>query len=50
MSEATKRCPMCGEEILAVAIKCKHCQSMIGVVAAPVAAAAPAIDRHPRRP
>jgi serine/threonine protein kinase/Tol biopolymer transport system component len=25
MSEATKRCPYCGEEILEVARKCKHC-------------------------
>ena len=25
-----KACPYCGEEILAVATKCKHCQSMLG--------------------
>ena len=29
MSEDTKACPFCGEQILAVAIKCKHCGSNI---------------------
>lgn len=29
MSEELKRCPQCGEEILAIAIKCKHCQSVL---------------------
>jgi hypothetical protein len=28
-AEPTKRCPYCGEQILAVAIKCKHCGSML---------------------
>ena len=27
--DETKRCPYCGEEILAVAVKCKHCGSAI---------------------
>ena len=27
--EETKRCPYCGEEILAVAKKCKHCRKWL---------------------
>lgn len=29
MTELTKKCPYCNEEVLAVARKCKHCQSML---------------------
>jgi hypothetical protein len=31
MNESTKRCIFCGEQILAIAIKCKHCQSILDV-------------------
>jgi len=29
-SADTKACPFCGEQILAVAVKCKHCRSRLG--------------------
>jgi predicted RNA-binding Zn-ribbon protein involved in translation (DUF1610 family)/TM2 domain-containing membrane protein YozV len=32
--EKTKRCPECGEIVLAIAKKCKHCQSIIPGIAA----------------
>lgn len=29
MTQATKACPYCGEEILAVAVKCRHCREYL---------------------
>ena len=35
MTNETRACPYCGEEILALAIKCKHCKSDLGGSAIP---------------
>lgn len=32
LSRPTKACPFCGEEVLAVAKKCKHCSEILDVV------------------
>ena len=34
--EKTRRCPMCGEEILAVAKKCKHCGELLDDAGQPI--------------
>lgn len=44
--QETKRCPYCGEEILAVAIKCKHCGSNITEDAGPATTVA-AVEKAP---
>ena len=45
--EKTKRCPMCGEEILAVAKKCKHCGEYLDQVSRQIAGSNPSynVDR-----
>ena len=40
--EATKPCPFCGEPILTVAIRCKHCHADLNAGATQAAAKAPA--------
>jgi hypothetical protein len=46
--EQTKRCPKCGEEILAVASKCKHCGSNLAMVEAG-ATASRAVRKYGKR-
>ncbi len=46
-SKPTKSCPYCGEEILAVAVKCKHCGSRLTAPPSPASQLPPTIVQPP---
>jgi hypothetical protein len=45
MSEGVKNCPLCGEEILAVAKKCRHCRSYLDPTLQAASEAPSALER-----